>query len=333
MALSSARAHDLIQRFPDQRILVVGDLILDRYVTGIVDRISPEAPVPVLLVKSESAVPGGASNVAWNVQTLGGQGAVAGLIGDDVAGAELCDLLASKRVGVEGILVADGVSTTVKTRIVADRQQLVRVDQETPDGVTRQLVEQFCERLVSEVAQSSAVIIEDYGKGVVQQQVVDVVLREAAKRGIPTGFDPKENHELNVSGITVATPNRRESFLAADVKDRGAVEPVEEDVDLRTVASTLYQRWKPDFLLLTLGAQGMLVVEAGAPSHYVPTRAREVFDVSGAGDTVIATCMLALAAGATPVEAAELANHAAGVVVAKSGTAPCPVDELLRTLP
>lgn len=323
----------MIQQFPDQRILVVGDLILDRYVSGTVDRISPEAPVPVLLVKDERAVPGGASNVAWNVQTLGGQGAVAGLVGHDAAGTELCELLASKAVGVDGVVAAKGVSTTVKTRIVADRQQLVRVDRETPDGVTHQLVEQFCERLVSEVARSSAVIVEDYGKGVVQQQVVDVVLREAAKSGIPTGFDPKENHELNVSGITVATPNRRESFLASGVKDRGAIEPAESDTDLQTVASTLYQKWQPGFLLLTLGAQGMLVVEAGAPSHYVPTRAREVFDVSGAGDTVIATCMLALAAGATPVEAAELANHAAGVVVAKSGTAPCPVEELLQTLP
>ena len=179
---------------------------------------------------------------------------------------------------------------------------------------------------------AAGVILEDYGKGVIEQMVFDRALSIAAANKIPVGFDPKENHCLRVNGVTIATPNRREAFLAAGVEDRGESGPVLEDTDLRKVSEDLHRKWGPKLLLITLGSKGMLLAKDGAPIFHVPTRAREVFDVSGAGDTVIATCLLSLAAGAMPEESAELANYAASVVVAKLGTATCSPKELLAQM-
>lgn len=333
MTIHRARAAELLKHFPQRRILVVGDLMLDRYIMGSVSRISPEAPVPVVHVHTERAVPGGASNVALNVCALGGRAGVAGVIGGDNEGQMLSRLLGERGVGTASMVTAADTRTTVKTRVIAERQQVVRIDWEDSLNYTPATMSDFEQRLTREIAAVDGVVIEDYGKGVVVQEVVDIVLRAARKKGIPVGLDPKDNHTLNVEGITLATPNRKEAFSAAGVTEkRAGPDPLKDDALLK-VGSILMDKWKPEHLNITLGAQGMLLLDHGKPPVHVPTRAREVFDVSGAGDTVIATCVLARAAGASFVEAAEFANYAAGVVVSKLGTATCTPDELLAWMP
>ena len=332
MTLNAIRAKKILGRFSRQRILVVGDLMLDRYIYGGVSRISPEAPVPIIHVTHEKIMPGGASNVAWNVQSLGGRAAVSGILGKDSTGRDLKRILTRGGVSVTGAMELGGIRTIVKTRVIAERQQVVRVDWEDDFDLTGKAAAGFCRCLDSEVRKSTGVIIEDYGKGVIQQSVVDTVLKAAKASGIPVGLDPKENHELGLGGITVATPNRKEAFTIAGVKDVPAHSNPLKDKALLKVAGILMRKWAPALLLITLGPLGILLVTKSAPPKHVPTRAREVFDVSGAGDTVIATCVLALAAGASPFEAAELANYAAGVVVGKLGTATCTQPELLGYL-
>ena len=332
MTLSRDRARKLIRKFADQRILVVGDLMLDRYIYGTVRRISPEAPVPVVNVTQEKSVPGGASNVAWNITTLGGRGEVAGMVGQDNDARTLTTLLKQSGVGVDAVSSFAEVRTTVKTRILADRQQIVRVDWEDGMSLTGDDLAAACEAVRAEALRADGIIIEDYGKGFLNQAVVDVVLAVAKERGIPVGYDPKDGHPLNVRGVTVATPNRKEAFGAV-----GRQEPLKEkspleDGELSEVTRTLRDQWGVELLVVTLGPQGMFLLDEGSKPVHVPTRAREVFDVSGAGDTVIAVCTLALASGATHLEAVELANYAAGVVVAKLGTAPCYAEELLERI-
>ncbi len=333
MTLTRDRAQELLTAFGQQRILVVGDLMLDRYIYGLVRRISPEAPVPVVDVHEEKNMPGGASNVAWNIQSVGGHSVVGGTMGDDAAGNDLRRLLGEGGVSVSGVYTLPKARTTVKTRIIAERQQVVRVDWEDELSFTETDLASFRARLDQEVRSATGVIIEDYGKGVVCPSVVEAVIRAAASAGVPIGYDPKENHDLDVRGVTLATPNRREAYLAAGVPEprHTAPAPLKDD-GLLQVGRILLKKWGVQQLLITLGAQGMLLLEAGAPPRHIPTRAREVFDVSGAGDTVIALSLLALASGASFHEAAELANYAAGVVVAKLGTATCSPEELLGAL-
>ena len=333
MTINRKRAHELLNVFNQKRILVIGDLMLDRYIMGAVNRISPEAPVPVVHVHSEKAVPGGASNVALNIGSLDGRGGVAGVIGDDATGRELSGQLSLRGVDISAVLPVTSVRTTVKTRVIAERQQVVRIDWEDAFEFDASTYAAFEKILVDEIQKSDGVILEDYGKGVITQSVVDVALKTANARGIPIGLDPKENHVLDVAGITLATPNRKEAFSAAGVAETRADSNPLQDKTLIRVGEILLEKWRPELLLITLGAHGMLLLEQGRAPHHVPTRAREVFDVSGAGDTVIATCVLARAAGASFVEAAEIANYAAGVVVSKLGTATCSPHELLNWMP
>lgn len=330
--MNRARVRHILSQFKRQRILVVGDLMLDRYISGRVSRISPEAPVPVVHVTSERFVPGGASNVAHNVAVLGGQASVAGVIGRDGAGRDLLSVLQARKVRMGGVLRMPGHPTTVKTRIVAERQQVVRVDWERKLDLGGKGLRTFLSRLQGELQKATGVIIEDYGKGLIRQPIVDLVLKVAKRRGIPVGLDPKDTQSLDIRGITLATPNRKEAFLAAGREDPGHHGDPLRDEELLAVGEKLMSLWRPSMLNITLGAGGMLLLERGAPPRHVPTRAREVFDVSGAGDTVIATCLLATAAGASHVEAAEIANIAAGVVVGKLGTATCTQRELLDYL-
>ncbi len=332
MTITAQRAKRILANSRRQRVLVIGDLMLDRYIYGGVSRISPEAPVPVVCVTHEKIMPGGASNVAWNVQSLQGRAAVCGVLGRDHAGSELSALLRRGGVSVDGALVLGKSRTTVKTRIIAERQQVVRVDWDNRLELAGRSLREFCRRAAREVERAAGVIIEDYGKGVIRQEVVSTVLAAARRKGIPVGLDPKENHELDVRGITVATPNRKEAFGIAGVPESAPQPDPLQDPALQQVGRILLRKWEPEFLLITLGSQGILLLTKDGSAKHVPTRAREVFDVSGAGDTVIATCVLALAAGASAVEAAELANYAAGIVVGKLGTATCSPAELLSYL-
>lgn len=329
MTMSKNRARRLLAQFPAQRVMVVGDLMLDHYIIGNITRISPEAPVPVLHVNRERSVPGGASNVASNVRALGGASDVAGAVGRDAHGQKLVRLLEEEGVGVDAVHRLSHIPTTVKTRVVADRQQVVRVDWEERLTLTERQSSALCKAIEKVVARASAVVIEDYSKGVVQQPVLDAILKVATRRKIPVGLDPKDNYELDVRGITLAKPNRKEAFAHAGIKDPGPADDPLRDQSLLKVAEVLMQKWQPRMLMITLGAHGMLLAGEGRVPHHVPTQAREVYDLSGAGDTVIATCMLALASGATFDEAAGLANYAAGVVVGKLGTATCSREELL----
>ena len=330
MNISQKRASDLLRKFTRRRVLVVGDLMLDRYVYGSVTRISPEAPVPVVKVAKETSMPGGASNVACNIRTLGGRAAVAGMIGKDAAGVELRWLLTHADVNVDCAMMFAGASTIVKERIIAERQQVVRVDFERSAEWSARQSEKFLSMLALELGRADGVVIEDYGKGAVTQAVADLVMATALRRGIPVGLDPKEGHDLHLPGITVATPNRREAFAIAGMIDPGAKENPLADKALRKTGEILMEKWAAKNLAITLGPQGMYLMTRGREPRHVPTRAREVFDVSGAGDTVIAACVTALAAGAEFLESAELANIAAGVVVGKLGTASCTPEELLN---
>lgn len=329
MTPPTSRIKDLLGCFSDRRLVVVGDLMLDRFIYGDVERISPEAPVPVVRVRRQSTMPGGASNVARNVRALLGHAEVVGLIGEDREADDLLQHLKEEGVSIDHVVREPNHQTIVKTRIIAERQQLVRVDWDPDEEPGSGLVDRLGEAARAAVAQADGVILEDYGKGVVQQQVVDAVLAAAATADIPSGFDPKDNHTLAVKGVTLATPNRREAFHAAGFAESAPGEDPLEDQALRQVGERLLEAWQPRHLLITLGAHGMLLLSGEEAPVHVPTQAREVFDVSGAGDTVIATCLLALAAGAEAREAAELANLAAGVVVAKLGTATCTPNELM----
>jgi len=331
-SLSLSRAEEILERFPAQRILVVGDLMLDRYIYGRVERISPEAPVPVVEVTHEQSMPGGAGNVASNVRSLGGRVAVCGVVGVDAWGDTLLGLLRDEGVDTAPVVQSTELPTTVKTRVIAEHQQVVRVDREKRRAWSDKLQERTVQSSLEALEGCTGLILEDYGKGVIRHRLVNRLLEETARRGLVSGLDPKEDHDFAASSLTVATPNRRETHLLGTghvPRGEESADPL-HDEDLLRAARRLMQKWSPRFLAVTLGAHGMLVLEAdaGIPRH-IPARAREVYDVSGAGDTVIAACILALAAGASPMEAAEIANFAAGVVVGKLGTATCSRSELL----
>ncbi len=319
-----------VDAFQGRRLLVVGDMMLDRYLYGAVRRISPEAPVPVVAVTEEQAMPGGASNVARNVQTLGGGAAVAGVIGRDPGGVELKRCLEESGVDTAALLELADQRTTVKTRIIAERQQVVRVDWDSGTMLNAVQEESLCAAIERALVTVDGVVIEDYGKGVVTQRVVSSTLKRAQALGLPVGYDPKDGCDLDVQGATLATPNRKEAYSALGLPEPIGERPPLEDDGLLDVGKTLRTQWGVKLLILTLGAQGMLLLAEDEEPFHVPTRAREVFDVSGAGDTVVATATLALAAGASYRVAAELANLAAGIVVAQLGTAPCTVAALRK---
>ena len=332
MRIAKKRAEEILNRAEGRSILVVGDLMLDRFTYGEVSRISPEAPVPVVKVTRETAMPGGACNVASNLLALGAKAAMAGFVGIDAEGEELRRRLAVEGISLDAVVRTPDAPTCAKTRIVAGRQQVVRIDREEYLTLPDEAMADFCAQIEREAAKTDGIVIEDYGKGAVRQPVVDAVLRAAQKAGIPVGYDPKDDHVLQMEGVTVVTPNRKEAFAAAGIAEGPPAENPLEDGPLLEVGERLREKWKAGHTLVTLGPHGMLLLDREGGPRHVPTRAREVFDVSGAGDTVIAAFVLALVGGATFPEAAELANFAAGVVVGKVGTATCTREELLDYL-
>jgi D-beta-D-heptose 7-phosphate kinase/D-beta-D-heptose 1-phosphate adenosyltransferase len=322
---------DIIHRFPSQKILVIGDLMLDEFVWGRVTRISPEAPVPVVHVTSESYFPGGAANVARNLKEFSADVRMMGLIGQDPYGLRLLDLLHSSGIRVDGVLQSPTWQTLVKTRIIARNQQVVRVDRERldqADSTHAAAANEILNRVVPEV---DAVIISDYAKGFIKQEIVDHVIALAAGTGAIVTADPHPSNPLNWKGITAIKPNREEAFRAAGRPVALPVHPVQNDARLLDAASILLESWNAKLLMITLSEQGMLLLQRGQAPYHTPTRAREVFDVSGAGDTAMAFLTLALSAGADPVQAAEIANHASGIVVAKVGTATVSPEELIAS--
>jgi len=310
----------LLPRFRKAKILVIGDLMLDEFLWGKVNRISPEAPVPVVWVQSESFMPGGAANVANNIRALGGQVATIGVIGEDRWGSLLLHDLQSKAIDTSGVVKLSR-ATTVKTRVIAHHQQVVRVDREQrerlPDGTVEQLIQQVRNRL-SDV---DAMIIEDYGKGVITRRLLEAIIPLARARRKIITVDPKQEHFDLYRRVTALTPNVAEAGEAVGRE-------LESDMDVERAAKDILRRLHCDALLVTLGENGMCLFERQRRMTRIPTVAQEVFDVAGAGDTVIAAFTLALASGSTMEQAARLANHAAGIVVGKLGVAVVTPDEL-----
>ena len=314
--------RELTSRFPQQTILVVGDVMLDHFVIGSVERISPEAPVPVVRFDREEYRLGGAANVAANLRALGARVEIAGLIGPDEAGARLQRTLDEIGVGTSGLVVDEGRCTTRKTRVVTTRnQQVARIDYEEDAEVDGSGASQLMERITRLASHATAVLVSDYLKGVVSRAVAGTAIEAAAHRAIPVTVDPKVTHAGYYRGATLVTPNHHEAEAITHMRAR-------TDIEAAHCAERLAEVMGCESVLITRGEHGMLLHSPDGTSSF-PAQAREVSDVTGAGDTVIATLTLAVASGASLAEAARIANNAAGIVVAKFGPATVSVDELL----
>lgn len=320
-SLTLARVRQLLAQAPQSRILVLGDVMLDRYIWGRVTRISPEAPVPVLEYVQESQMPGGAANVARNLTALRAPAELISVVGQDEHARRLRALLDQYLVGHDALVAAKDRATSVKTRIIAHQQQLVRVDRETRGDVDGRTTRRLLRLLEPKLEQTDAIIVGDYGKGVVTQALLEALKIACRERGIWLSLDPKPVHRLDLRGLSLITPNRKEAFELAGLQDEQRAANPLEDKPLIETAHKLLTNLSPALLLITLGDQGMLLCQRDRPLFHIPTVAQAVFDVSGAGDTVIASFTLAIALGASPVEAAIFSNHAAGVVVGQVGTA------------
>ncbi len=320
-----------LNAFSTSSILVVGDVMLDHFVWGNVRRISPEAPVPVVEVVREDLFPGGAANVARNLAEFTKHSFIMGRVGRDGDADKLCELMREEGVSTDTLLRHESLPTISKTRIAARQQQIVRVDRETLAPLSdHELAE--VERIVrAKLPHLDALIIEDYGKGFVTQALVELLSRLAADAGKLLTVDPSPRNPLDWKGASLVKPNRLEAFAAAGIEDRHTAGDPSRDPQLLEVGKRLLGKWQVPHVLVTLGEQGMMIFsreDEGQP-HHIPTRAREVYDVSGAGDTAIALLTLALTSGLSLHDAAEVANHASGIVVGKLGTATVKPDELL----
>ena len=325
------RLRELLGTFPKAHVLVVGDVMLDHFIWGRVTRISPEAPVPVVEFERESFMPGGAANVARNLTALGGRATLFGAVGRDADAARLHGLLDLANVGCRGLVGFPDRLTATKMRIVAGQPQVTRLDRETHGELNPASTAVLLRRLDALLPRVDAVIIGDYGKGVVTQALIDAVRDRCRTHGKWLSLDPKPVHHLDLHGLSLLTPNRKEAFELAGLSDTTRAADPLADSQLLRVGDQLLQALKPALLLVTLGEHGMLLCRRGHPPFHIPTVAQEVFDVSGAGDTVIGSFTLAIAAGASPVESAILSNHAAGVVVGKVGTATVTPAELIAS--
>lgn len=304
--------------------------MLDHFIWGNVRRISPEAPVPVVEVVRETLFPGGAANVARNLAEFTKHSRIMGRVGRDADATRLSQLLNEEGVSTETLLVSDSIPTISKTRIAARQQQIVRVDREVIEKLQADELAEVESILQQQLPQTDAIILEDYGKGFVTQALVDSVMRLAQQAGKLVVVDPSPRNPLHWQGASLVKPNRLEAFTAAGVEDRHLTGNPTQDPQLLEVGARLLAKWKVPHVLITLGEQGMLLFsEEHTTPHHIPTRAREVYDVSGAGDTAIALLTLALASGMSLHDAAEVANHASGIVVGKLGTATLSPAELL----
>lgn len=315
----------VITNFKRAKILVIGDLILDEFIWGEVSRISPEAPVPVVWVNSESFMPGGAANAANNIHALGAQAFICGVIGSDERGRVLTDELRRKNIDVEGIVIDNERPTTLKTRVIAHHQQVVRIDREKVEEVDENVIGQMLTFLREKIDDIEAILIEDYGKGVIVPRFLQEVVTLAKKHKKIIAVDPKENHFSFYQNVTLITPNHHEAVRAVG-------KLIKNEQDLEEVGQALLAQQKSQAVLITLGEDGMRLFEKGRQSVHIPTVAQEVFDVSGAGDTVISTATVALASGGSMLEAAHISNYAAGIVVGKVGVAVATQEELLERL-
>ena len=325
-AISSARFSALTAATKPLRIAVIGDLMLDTYISGTASRLSQEAPVPVLRVRSKSIRLGGAANVMRNLKALSPEAKVYafGIVGVDEPGEKLRALLAGARINTNGIVGVPGRVTIEKQRVLAGNQQIVRMDFEETAPIETDIRDRLIETVTAKIRthELDALVIEDYAKGLIGQEMLDALVKTARAEGVFTALDPHPGNPVQTKGISLMTPNRAEAFALAGIYCTDPVDDPARDAALQEVAAKIRREWAPEILLITLGHQGMALYSDKEPRGFViPTIAREVFDVSGAGDTVISAFTLFHAAGATDREAAVISNQAAGIVVGKAGTA------------
>ena len=324
MTQNKQQLQKIVQQFSDQPVLVVGDLMLDRFVWGRVERISPEAPVPVVEVVKESVHLGGAANVAYNLSVLKARPLLVGVVGSDEAGDRLVEELHRQEISSEGIVRDDTRATTIKTRIIAHNQQVCRTDREDKAPLSQGAVGQIRGAYQTFLEEAKGVIISDYAKGALSAALVVDLIQEAREAKKFVAVDPKAGDFSVYCGASIVTPNKKEAARASGVE-------IVDELSFIQAGEKLLEVTASDYLLITRGEEGMTLFEGKEPSH-IPTVAQEVFDVSGAGDTVIASLTLAVAADASIGEAAILANHAAGVAVGKLGTAAATGEEILSSL-
>lgn len=311
----------LLDRLSQGRVLVVGDIIMDEFIWGKVDRISPEAPVPVVTVKDETQLLGGAANVVNNIRSMGGEVFLAGLVGGDERGRKILGLLEKKGVDTGGVLIDPRRPTTVKSRIIAHSQQVVRFDRENRDALSQGYADSLASYVREMIHTADTVVIADYGKGVVTGPLVEGITEISRAQNKVVALDPKMGRFHLYRDVTIATPNSQEASAAS------GIEILDED-SLRKAGDKLLERFNCEAILITRGEDGMALFERKREAIFVPTTAREVFDVTGAGDTVIGVMALALSAGASFSQAAVISNLAAGIVVGKVGTATVSMEEL-----
>ena len=323
------RLEQILDRASSRRITVIGDLMLDEFVWGKVGRISPEAPVPVVEVTGESFYPGGAANVVRNLREFVDRVAIIGLLGKDRSGQQLRELLSEQKIDTSNAVEEATFHTIVKTRIIARHQQVVRVDRERFVGLAASQIQEVVAAVRKSIPETDAIIFEDYGKGFLSTELVSQIADAARSAGKIVAADPNPRNLVEWRGLTVIKPNRTEAFHAAGVSSDTTETAPSQDADLKRAGETLLKKWETENVLITLGEQGMMLFQKKEAPHYIPSKAQEVFDVSGAGDTAIALFTLGLACGATPTEAAEIANHASAVVVSKLGTATVTREELM----
>lgn len=316
-----------IGAFPSCRLLVVGDVMLDEYIWGSVGRISPEAPVPVVAVRRHTRTPGGAANVALNVAGLGAKVHLAGLVGTDAAGRDVVSLLRRSRIGASAVVADRGRSTTVKTRVIAHNQHVVRVDREENGPPGAKARDALRERVLALVEEVDGIVLSDYRKGVLSPGLAAAVIAAARRRGIFVAVDPKRSDFSFYRGCTLITPNRAEAETALGGRE------LSSEIAIWEGGKVLLRKSGAQAILITRGEEGMSLVERGRRAlFHIPARTRQAFDVTGAGDTVIGTIAVGLGAGASLRDAAFLANAAAGVVVGEVGTVPITAAKLVTAL-
>ena len=322
--MKAKQLKSIISRFKNKKITVLGDVGVDRYTSGRVERISPEAPVPIVQVTEEKIKLGLAANVADNVSALGGEPVLVGLVGKDAVAKQLKDLMRDSDIAPNSLVTDPVRRTSLKERIVSDRQQLLRVDYESTYSPKKNIQSALVQKTISTLRNSKALIIEDYAKGMLTGEMIAKVIAAAKKAGVLTLVDPNAKSSLDMYvGADIITPNRREAEALVGFK-------IDSDKELLRAGSIMLDALGSHFVFITRGKDGMTIFSReGNQAIHIPTYAREVFDVSGAGDTVIATLALALTADATVHEAAMIANLAAGVVVGKRGTATVTPKELI----
>jgi len=322
-----ARAADLVARFPSCRLLVAGDIMLDEFVFGTVGRISPEAPVPVVAVTRDARVPGGAANVARNVAGLRARVEMAGIVGTDHTGRDVARMLKGQGIGVSAVIADPDRPTTVKTRVIAHSQQVVRVDREPKGPPSRKTHDALLRKVLAALDGVDGVVFSDYRKGALSAELVREVTAAARRKGLFVAVDPKQTDFAFYGGCSVITPNKGEARAALGGRE------LDDDLAVWEGGRELLRKCRAKAILITRGEEGMTLVERGRTAcFHVPALARQVFDVTGAGDTVIGTLAACLAAGASMREAAVLANVAASVVVGEVGTAPITAEKLLHAV-